>query len=613
MRNCVIHCDITKVSLCVILYFQNRKYYSTKFEPPKKDPKERKLSDGIRRFLAQKEEEERKQDQERKKNYTELMSQRSDRDKNKIRKMLKVTKSANRSVLDDAVSKTDTAVTLEGPDQPDEDDYGYTSHEAGALYKNLMNKYKSIPEDTKFAQSSGQSRSNADLKSTKDRVREAIMREKEDEKLGRKRSTHSDAPHSSALPSEHKHRSRKNLYDPKSEREDEDRKRKEEEEQRRKMRMKKAPPPIMDFQKLLKLAEEKQYEPVKVEAAPKPKEPERRLLTNKEKREIEQRKKEAEERERRRKHGNSDKPKETNNEERKQGLLSNGRIPKLNGYSTPVMKAKPSNGLAADSRTSNGSSMKRPTSTMSSSGSKTSTPISKSLPSSSTMRPGVSSKPSASHQLADRKTVSSKSKIVDPPKGSAKPQAQSSGKAADMKSMKSREFPPKDTVRSREFPPKDTIKSRELPPKDTVKSREFPPKDVVRSREFPPRDVARGREFPPRDMQRGHPKAKKKPMSMQKRRILDDSESEYDSELDDFIDDDEPEEDYSRHIRDIFGYDKARYRNEDYDSDNMESNFAQQQREEFISKKLGMMEDLEDMRMEEEENKRKAAKRRRLK
>jgi protein SPT2 len=38
----------------------------------------------------------------------------------------------------------------------------------------------------------------------------------------------------------------------------------------------------------------------------------------------------------------------------------------------------------------------------------------------------------------------------------------------------------------------------------------------------------------------------------------------------------------------------------------MESNFAQVMREEFVSKKIGMMEDLEDMRMEEEERKLKA-------
>ena len=38
----------------------------------------------------------------------------------------------------------------------------------------------------------------------------------------------------------------------------------------------------------------------------------------------------------------------------------------------------------------------------------------------------------------------------------------------------------------------------------------------------------------------------------------DDDDSEYDSELDDFIDDGDEEEDYSSHIKAIFGYDKSR-------------------------------------------------------
>jgi len=45
----------------------------------------------------------------------------------------------------------------------------------------------------------------------------------------------------------------------------------------------------------------------------------------------------------------------------------------------------------------------------------------------------------------------------------------------------------------------------------------------------------------------------------------------------------------------------------------MESDYRTIAREEFISKKLGLQEDLEDMRREEEENKRKAKlKKRRL-
>lgn len=59
----------------------------------------------------------------------------------------------------------------------------------------------------------------------------------------------------------------------------------------------------------------------------------------------------------------------------------------------------------------------------------------------------------------------------------------------------------------------------------------------------------------------------------------------------DFIDDgpDNNEEDYSKHISEIFGYDKSKYRNiDDEDDAAMESNFTQQLKEEYISSKIGI-------------------------
>lgn len=67
---------------------------------------------------------------------------RDEKSKNKIKKMLKVTKSANRSVLEDAVNTEHTAITMEGPDQPDADDYGYTSVEANSFYQKYIDKVK---------------------------------------------------------------------------------------------------------------------------------------------------------------------------------------------------------------------------------------------------------------------------------------------------------------------------------------------------------------------------------------------------------------------------------------------------------------------------------------
>lgn len=75
-------------------------------------------------------------------------------------------------------------------------------------------------------------------------------------------------------------------------------------------------------------------------------------------------------------------------------------------------------------------------------------------------------------------------------------------------------------------------------------------------------------------------------------------ETDYDSDLDDFIDDSECQPDISSYIRNIFGYDKRKYSDRDMDDSGMESSYAQVQHEEQISKRLGLQEDLEDMRLE---------------
>lgn len=68
----------------------------------------------------------------------------------KIQKSLKVFKSANKSVIQDAIDHDNTAVTRDGPDQPDQDDYGYESQEAAAIYEKMMQKYSKIPDEPKF-------------------------------------------------------------------------------------------------------------------------------------------------------------------------------------------------------------------------------------------------------------------------------------------------------------------------------------------------------------------------------------------------------------------------------------------------------------------------------
>uniref|UniRef100_A0A2K5QLC8 Protein SPT2 homolog n=1 Tax=Cebus imitator TaxID=2715852 RepID=A0A2K5QLC8_CEBIM len=90
----------------------------------------------------------------------------------------------------------------------------------------------------------------------------------------------------------------------------------------------------------------------------------------------------------------------------------------------------------------------------------------------------------------------------------------------------------------------------------------------------------------------------------------DDDDDEYDSEMEDFIEDKgEPQEKISKHIREIFGYDQKKYKDEsDYALRYMESSWKEQQKEEAKNLRLGMQEDLEEMRREEEEMQRRRAK-----
>ncbi|KFQ16443.1 Protein SPT2, partial [Leptosomus discolor] len=104
-----------------------------------------------------------------------------------------------------------------------------------------------------------------------------------------------------------------------------------------------------------------------------------------------------------------------------------------------------------------------------------------------------------------------------------------------------------------------------------------------------------------------HPQGFGRPPVSYKRQIDDDDDDEYDSEMDDFIEDEgEPQEEISKHIREIFGYDRKRYKDEsDYALRYMESSWREQQKEEARSLRLGVQEDLEELRREEEELKRK--------
>ncbi|XP_077567104.1 protein SPT2 homolog [Stigmatopora nigra] len=93
----------------------------------------------------------------------------------------------------------------------------------------------------------------------------------------------------------------------------------------------------------------------------------------------------------------------------------------------------------------------------------------------------------------------------------------------------------------------------------------------------------------------------------------EEDEEEYDSEMDDFIDDGGDEQaEVSKHIKEIFGYDRNKYKEEsDYALKFMESSWRDMQKEEAQSLKLAVREDLEEEKKEQEEMKRMAAKRKR--
>ncbi|CAB3360234.1 Hypothetical predicted protein [Cloeon dipterum] len=85
-------------------------------------------------------------------------------------------------------------------------------------------------------------------------------------------------------------------------------------------------------------------------------------------------------------------------------------------------------------------------------------------------------------------------------------------------------------------------------------------------------------------------------MSKHKKMVIT-SDSEYDSEMDDFIDD-TPQEgdiDLTSVLKAVFNYDRSKFRDTEDDDACMESSYGQISQEEYISAKTGLMEDLADI------------------
>ncbi|XP_011300372.1 protein SPT2 homolog isoform X1 [Fopius arisanus] len=580
--------------------------YPAKFTPPKKESKQSKaLSDNIKRFLAKKEEEERQKALEEKRKKENLLALRDHKAQSRINKHLKVCKAANKSVIADAVNHENTAVTMAGPSQPDEDDYGYVSQEASAFYNKLMSKYSNLPSEKPLFSESGK-KPVKDIASTKDRVKQALKQQELEEGMPHRRKRKS-----SGAPDKDDPREKDYSTDRDRDRDRSDRVSEKEDKPKPKKRA--SMPPPMDFVALLKLAEKKQHEPLPIEIKPKPKleEPER-LMT---KRQMKEYQKEREWKEKKERAKNGEIPKAPT-----ASITSTSSTDKSNDKFNDKPKPVP-NRIPKLTNGKNSSSILERTLT------KSINPVSKKVPDRLTEKPSPSPSKSSEKDaiLEERRKLEAEKREIEMMRkkleeerrlmglGKGKSNEESRNKLVKVNGKMEKGSGSSKDVRPRQVPP-SSVKPRQFPPSD-VRSRQFPPGDV-KPRQFPPSDV-RPRQFPPGDVRGARPNNRpmKNGRPINKRRIFDDDEDEYDSELDDFIDDGPQEgaEDYSKYISEIFGYDKSRYSALDDDDDNMESNYAQQLKEEFVSTKIGIMEDLEDMKQEALEKKRKLLQKKKVK
>ncbi|CAH0721460.1 unnamed protein product, partial [Brenthis ino] len=686
----------------------DRTFYKARFDPPKKEQKCRdRLSANIQKFLAKKEEEERQKKLEAQRKREELSAMRDPKALRKIQKTLKVIKSANKSVLADAMDREHTAVTREGPDQPDQDDYGYESQEAAALYQKMMQKYSKVPDEPKFAP--GGNYVSKDINGTRERVKHALQHE--DDPVPHKRRRRTENGERELTPP--------TKYEPE----------RKKDEKSEKPKIRKPAPPPMDFNQLLKLAEQKKSEPIeiatkKVVAEPEPD----RLMTKKQKREYEEemaRRQRRQERIEAAKAGRkvpreekSDKP----DKEKRVEPSSFGRIPKLtdkNSYKEFTKSDSPKTYEREKDRSTQDRDrerLQREKERMrldkerfdrekerydrekerydrekerfdkekeksrlekeKHEKEKYEREKEKSEREKERLDRERLDKLKAERDRIDREMerlnrdrerldktkikLENKSsdrmreKIVDRSKTGSKDREVK--KSIDLKSQNTyridknsnekklipqKSIDPKMNGHSKPVPKlnKDTkevtkkpiensklngnIKDKRLLESKLQQKRADDKRPLQKPSAGPSKPVMSNsfdfdkhvnslgkngsKQYPPGDVKRRAQDDRRN----KKRRPLD-SDSEYDSEMDDFIDDADENLDYSRHIKEIFGYDKSKYRDMDDDDDPMmESSFARQQREEYISKKIGIMEDLEDMRMEAMQ-KSKNKKRRRL-
>lgn len=553
--------------------------FSTKLSRPKKEARPGPKVEAVKAVIDKMVMDKHKENEEARKKKENLLKLRAqDRKSNKrIKAMINMSKGASKSVLDDAKDIT----TAHGEEQCDEDDYGYESNMSQQIFSKLANRYASMPEDEKLKFVRNSKKGTID--DIKSRVINTLKKEEEDESGPRRRKrkrqrtngeeddfindgdeydgTPLAIPHSSK---ESKDPSRKivnvNLTNYKSDKynhfkygNDQGTKDDPEKERKKKVREKskhKAAPPPMSFEELLRVAQKKHQEtPVMP--------PKEEIIRGKEK----DKKKDNE-------RPLTAKEKEELEEERRRKLRRMGKLPPEK--KPPVADAeadKQKKGEKGKGKGSEGSG--------NSSGG-----------GASKLKKALEAPQQPEPKGIDRSkyfAVPFSQKNRDTPAAPAAPAAPPAAKEP----RPPQNARPQGAARP-EPPYRETKPQKPAGP---------PTKDMRPNKPIKP-SFPRGRAGPPPGM---HKRPPRPPSPQGKMRIESDEEEEYDSEMDDFIDDGEEEMDFSSEIKRMFGYDRNKYRDEDDDVDDMEASFSQMQKEERISAKIGLQEDLEDMKREEEE------------
>ncbi|CAC5395137.1 SPTY2D1 [Mytilus coruscus] len=503
------------------------------------------------------------------------LSSKVDRDKmtgslESLQKIKKEFKEAEERVNGKTITmlgKTDEGIKREVIfDRTDAEKMRYALQEKAARIRAMMNR----PEEPK----------PKERKRGKDKVSETVVKGKKSETSKNEddeKRKYSDFKKSSSHSSDSKYN------DKYSDDRSSDRSSREEKPVKKK---KPQPPPSMNFNDLLKIAEQKSHEPVKIEVIKKPKKEEERLLTKREmasQREYQEylknkkirREAEIEERQtvdvkREKQISNSLKSKSTSNLVTNSASSSQNTARK-NHYSGKLV-TKSSSPVPSSSKLSSSNKLGK---SMSSS----------SIPSKPfTKQFKLHSATNSQHNLDSNPAKKIKREHIENERISQKEEYRKKSNGAKRSNY-------------------DDVRENVLvcgPPKN---------EKPVSSNPFDRIYGEIKKNQPSKPAKRKHPDE------------YSDSEDEFDGDLDGFVVDylssgeeeemegyDNDYEDYSKHIRNIFGYDRRKFKYEsDYDIANMESNFKDVMKEEARSARLGMQEDLEDMKKEEEEMKRKMA------